>query len=46
MNETIITCITQIITTFITVGVTIFIAYRTYRSKKIKAIMKPDVYNP
>ncbi len=37
MNETIITCITQIITTFITVGVTIFIAYRTYRSQKNKS---------
>lgn len=36
MNDTIITCITQIITTLITIGVTIFIAYRTYRSQKAK----------
>ena len=37
MLETIITCITQIITTLITVGVTILVAYRTYRSQMNKA---------
>lgn len=37
MKETIISCITQIITTLITVGVTIYIAYRTYISEKNKA---------
>lgn len=37
MYETIITCITQIITTLITVGVTIIVAYRTYRSQMNKA---------
>lgn len=40
MNENIligiITCITQLITTLITVGVTIFVAYRTYCSQKDK----------
>ena len=30
MSETIITCITQIVTTLITVGVTIIVAYRTF----------------
>lgn len=37
MCETIITCITQILTTLITVGVTILVAYRTYRSQRDKA---------
>lgn len=37
MFETIITNITQIITTFITVGVTILVAYRTYCSQRNKA---------
>lgn len=37
MLETIITCITQIITTLITVGVTVLVAYRTYRSQMNKA---------
>ncbi len=36
MFETLLTCITQIITTLITIGVTILIAYRTYRSQKAK----------
>lgn len=36
MIETIITCITQIIATLITVGVTILVAYRTYISEKNK----------
>lgn len=36
MEATIISCITQIITTLITVGVTILIAYRTYISEKTK----------
>lgn len=36
MEETVISCITQIITTIITVGVTILIAYRTYISEKNK----------
>lgn len=36
MGETFISCITQISTTLITVGVTILVAYRTYRSEKIK----------
>lgn len=37
MLETIITCITQIVTTLITVGVTILVAYHTYRSQRDKA---------
>lgn len=37
MCETIITSITQIITTLITVGVTILVAYRTYCSQRNKA---------
>lgn len=36
MNDTIITCGTQIITTLITVGVTVLVAYLTYRSQKKK----------
>lgn len=36
MEATIISCITQIITTLITVGVTVLIAYRTYISEKTK----------
>ncbi|MDE7198696.1 MAG: hypothetical protein K2O15_07410 [Lachnospiraceae bacterium] len=37
MFETIITSVTQIITTLITVGVTILVAYRTYCSQRNKA---------
>ncbi len=40
MSETIATCITQIITALITVGVTILVAYKTYRSQKSKEDME------
>lgn len=40
--ETILSCITQIITTLITIGVTILVAYRTYRSQKIKEDAKTE----
>lgn len=36
MNETLMMCITQIITTLLTIGVTALVAYLTYHAQKLK----------